>query len=155
MEQKTPHRGDAACGGDHFFHGTVGSAGASARYAAVLDVGGRVGLAFMTISFLVYATGIAPGFVPVEDLPNYWGMKADQFTAAIGAPTGWGWLEYLSKGDYLGFLGISFLAGLPLVCQLAIIPVLAKKRELAFVVIAVLQAFLFMLAASGMVTGLG
>ncbi len=154
MEEQAPTKGDATCDGDHLPLGTVGSAGAPARYAAVLDVGGRIGLAILTISFLAYATGIVPGFVPVEDLPNYWGMRADQFTAAIGAPTGWGWLEHLDKGDYFSLLSISLLAGLPLACQLAIIPALAKKRELTFLVIAVLQSLLFMLAASGMVTGL-
>jgi hypothetical protein len=63
--------------------------------------------------------------------------------------TGWSWLKNIGKGDYMNFVGIAILAGLTIVCYLAIIPTLMKKKDTAYLVIAVAEVLVLTLAASG------
>ncbi len=118
-------------------------------YAKILNTGMWIGLAVLTTTFLMYVFGVLPNFVPINDLPKYWTMKASTFIHELHAPTGWGWLSYLGKGDYLNFVGIAMLAGLTILCYLSIIPALARKKDRAYLVIAILEVAVLLLAASG------
>jgi len=62
---------------------------------------------------------------------------------------GWSWLKNISKGDYMNFIGIAILAGLTIVCYAAIIPTLMKKKDTAYLVIAIAEVLVLTLAASG------
>jgi uncharacterized membrane protein len=119
-------------------------------YANILNIGMWLGLAVLTITFLMYMFGVLSNFVPIEDLPKYWGMKAKDYIHTLHAPTGWAWLTYVGKGDYLNFVGISILAGLTILCYLAIIPTLSRKKDSAYLVIAVFEVVVLLLAASGL-----
>jgi len=119
-------------------------------YATILNFGMWLGLAVLTVTFLMYAFGVLPNFVPIEDLPNQWGKKAHEFIHDLQAPTGWGWLSFLGKGDYLNFVGIAMLAGLTIVCYLAIIPTLLRKKDTAYLIIAIVEVLVLTLAASGL-----
>jgi hypothetical protein len=68
---------------------------------------------------------------------------------------GWSWLKNIGKGDYMNFVGIAILAGLSIVCYLAIIPTLMKKKDTAYLVIAVVEVLVLTLAASGILKGGG
>ena len=37
--------------------------------------------------------------------------------------TGWSWVSNLGEGDMLNFVGIAFLAGVTIICYLAIVPI--------------------------------
>lgn len=119
-------------------------------YANILNTGMWLGLAVLTVTFLMYVFGVLPNFVPIEDLPKYWSMKAADYNHALNAPTGWGWLAFVGKGDYLNFVGIAMLAGLTILCYLAIIPTLSRKKDTAYLVIAVAEVAVLLLAASGL-----
>ncbi|HUJ17485.1 MAG TPA: hypothetical protein VL197_05785 [Nitrospirota bacterium] len=118
-------------------------------YANILNIGMWLGLAVLTITFLMYAFGVLPNFVPINDLPNYWGMKAKDYIHTMHAPTGWGWLSLVGKGDYLNFVGIAMLAGLTILCYLSIMPTLTRKKDTAYLVIAIVEVAVLVLAASG------
>lgn len=118
-------------------------------YANILNVGMWIGLAILTVSFLMYIFGVLPNFVPIDDLPRYWTMTAADYNHTLNAPTGWGWLAYVGKGDYLNFVGIAILAGLTILCYLSIIPTLARKKDTAYLVIALAEVAVLLLAASG------
>jgi hypothetical protein len=110
-------------------------------YARWLDVGTRIGIIALIISFLVYALGLLEPLVPPQELVRLWGLPVDQYVAAIGGPTGWGWLAHLGKGDYLNIGGIALLTALTVVCYARIIPVLPRlQATLAIIQIAVLLA---------------
>jgi hypothetical protein len=81
-------------------------------YANILNKGMWIGLAVVIATFFVYISGVLPRFVPIEDLPKYWGMKVSEFNHALNAPTGWGWTALVGTGYYLNFIGIAMLAGL-------------------------------------------
>jgi hypothetical protein len=124
-------------------------------YAKVLNIGMWLGLAVLAASFLVYISGVLPTHVPIQDLPKYWGMRAHDFNVAMNAPTGWGWTGMIGKGDYLNFVGIAMLSGLTVLCYLVILPILKRKKDTAYVVIAAAEVLVLVLAASGILKGGG
>ena len=119
-------------------------------YANVLNIGMWFGLALLIITFGVYLAGILPSYVPINELPNYWGMRVHDFNEKLHAPTGWGWAGLIGKGDYLNFIGIAILSGLTILCYLVILPILARKKDRAYVVIAIVEVLVLALAASGL-----
>jgi hypothetical protein len=119
-------------------------------YAKVLNFGMWLGLAVLIVTFFVYLSGIMPTFVKIDDLPKYWTMRVHDYNVALNAPTGWGWATFVGKGDYLNFVGIAMLSGLTILCYLVILPILIKKKDTAYVVIAIAEVLVLSLAASGL-----
>lgn len=119
-------------------------------YAGVLNIGMWFGLAILVITFFVYISGVFPTFVPIDDLPKYWTMRVHDYNVALNAPTGWGWTALAGKGDYLNFVGIVMLSGLTILCYMAILPILYRKKDTAYVVIAIAEILVLSLAASGL-----
>jgi len=68
---------------------------------------------------------------------------------------GWNWLKNISKGDYMNFVGIAILAGLTIACYLAIIPTLMRKKDTAYLILAIAEVLVLTLAASGILKGGG
>jgi hypothetical protein len=62
------------------------------RYARLLDWGTRAGLLLLVASFVAYVSGLLPGVVPVDRLPELWSLPVAQFQARTQMPGGWGWL---------------------------------------------------------------
>lgn len=126
-------------------------------YANILNKGMWFGLALLIITFIIYIAGVLPSHVPIEDLSKtppgsqvpYWSMRAHDFNQALNIPTGWGWIALAGKGDYLNFIGIAMLAGLTVLCYSAILPILIRKKETPYVIIAIIEIAVLALAASG------
>ncbi len=123
------------------------------RYARLLDWGTRVGLLILVASFVAYVSGLLPGMVPVDRLPELWSLPVAQFQARTQMPGGWGWLALLGHGDVLGLLGIALLAGVSIPCLLALVPIYAARGEKAYVAICLLEVAVVALAASGLLSG--
>jgi hypothetical protein len=119
-------------------------------YAGILGIGMWFGLALLVITFFVYISGVLPTFVPISDLPKYWTMRVHDFNQVLHAPTGWGWAAFVGKGDYLNFIPIAILAGLTILCYLVILPILARKKDTPYMVIAIVEVLVLALAASGL-----
>ncbi len=119
-------------------------------YAKVLNRGMWFGLALLVITFFVYISGVLPTHVPINDLPKYWTMRVHDFNVALNAPTGWHWTALVGKGDYLNFVGIAILSGLTILCYLVILPILARKKDTAYVGIGIVEVLVLALAASGL-----
>ncbi len=118
-------------------------------YAKVLDSGMKLGLLAITLTFVVYMTGLLVPHVPVHQLPKYWAMPVKQYLAVAGIHPGWTWLAMLGKGDFLNFIGIAFLAGVTITCLFPIIPIFLRKGDKVYAAIAVLEIMVLVLAASG------
>jgi len=119
------------------------------EYAALLNIGMKLGMLMLLVTFAMYVFGIAAPQVPVEKLPHYWTMSVSEYTAEAGVKTGWGWLSSIGKGDFMNFIGIAFLSGVTIVCYLRIIPTLLKKGDRVYAVLAALEVLILTLAASG------
>ena len=129
-------------------------------YAKILQTGMYIGLALLLVTFALYTSGIVQPAVPVEQLPDYWEMNVHDYLEATNHDhlhrehpvSGWSWLSVLGKGDYLNFLGIALLSAVTIVCFVGIVPTLLRKKDKAYVVMALLEAAILTLAASGLLT---
>jgi hypothetical protein len=129
-------------------------------YAKILQAGMYAGLALLLVTFVLYTSGIVQPAVPVEQLPDYWTMSVQDYLEATNHDhlhrehpvSGWSWLSVLGKGDYLNFLGIALLSAVTIVCFLGIVPTLIRKKERAYVVMALLEVVILTLAASGILS---
>jgi len=118
-------------------------------YAKLLDLGMKIGLLSLVVTFVIYLSGILTPHIPVGDLPKFWGMSVHKYLEATGIHPGWSWLSMVGKGDFLNFTGIAFLAGVTLLCYVRIIPILFRKKDTVYGVIAILEVVVLALAASG------
>lgn len=124
-------------------------------YAKILEKGMQVGLAGLVITFVIYMTGVMPATIPVDEVSRYWGMSVHDYLGATGMQPGWAWLNHVGSGDFINFIPIAVLAGATILCYLAIIPVLLKKKDKVYAAIAVLEVLVLVLAASGVLKGGG
>lgn len=118
-------------------------------YAKLLDIGMKIGLLMLVISFAIYIFGIFTPHVPVNDLPRYWSMSVKDYLKATDIHTGWSWLYMLGKGDFLNFMGIAFLSAVTIFCYLRIIPILFRKKDTVYGILAIIEVLVLVLAASG------
>ena len=112
----------------------------------------RSGLALLVVSFIAYVLGWLPAFVPLEDLPKIWGLSTTEYLQQTHAPTGWDWLAQTAHGDYAGLVGIAWLSGCSLLCLLAIMPIYARRKDWAFVMICIAALIVQLVAASGILS---
>ncbi len=119
-------------------------------YAKVLNIGMWFGLLVLVVTFFAYISGSISCFVSIEDLPKYWTMKAKDYIHACSAPTGWGWTGHIGRGDYMNFIGIVILSGLTILCYLVVLPILIRKKDRPYVIIAIAEIAVLVLAASGL-----
>ncbi len=122
-------------------------------YAKTLDIGMKVGLSTLLITFFIYVTGIFEPHIPLSELPKYWALPVDRYLAETKLGAGWSWLAQIGKGDSLNFLGIAFLAGLTIIAYLTLIPILIKKKDKVYLFLAVIEVMVLLLAASGVLSG--
>jgi hypothetical protein len=122
-------------------------------YARWLDRGTRIGLAALIAAFLAYAFQLIEPFVPLASLAAWWGLPADRYLALAGAPTGWAWLRFAGRADYLNLLAVTALSMVPVVCYLRIVPLLWRRGERLHAAIAVAQIVVLVAAASGLIAG--
>jgi hypothetical protein len=127
-------------------------------YAKVLGIGMSIGLVTLFITFGLYVSGILAPAVPLDEVPNYWNQGVDEYLEVVNrnylhmehSPTGWAWITMLAKGDFLNFVGIAILAGITIICYLAIVPTLLRKKDGAYLTMAIVEALVLALAASGL-----
>lgn len=118
-------------------------------YAKLLDIGMKAGLVLITVTFIIYLSGVLAPHVPVNDLPKYWNMPVHEYLKATNIHNGWSWLSMVGKGDFLNFIGIAFLAGITVLCFIRVIPILFKKKDTLYGVFAIIEVLVLVLAASG------
>jgi hypothetical protein len=124
---------------------------AQQRYARLLALGSRFGLAVLVASFVAYVSGLIAPVVALEALPSVWSQPVAQYLKVTGLPTGWGWLALADHGDVLNLVGIALLASCSLPCLLAVIPCYARERDRAFMLLCALEVLVLVFAASGII----
>jgi hypothetical protein len=116
-------------------------------YIRALRIWTRVALILLLASFAIYALGLMTPAVPMDELPRYWSLGADEFVQQTGLPTGWEWTSRLYQSDVLSIISAVFLAAVTGICLLSILPSFLKTRDWAYVAIVILQVILFIVAA--------
>ena len=126
-------------------------------YAKVLQIGMYIGLVILFVTFGVYVSGIMAPAVPLDQVSNYWHLGVHEYLETVNQthlhmahpPRGWAWVTMLGKSDFLNFIGIAILGGITIICYLAIVPTLLRKKDNAYVAMALLEVLVLALAASG------
>jgi len=125
------------------------------RYAGILEKGMYAGLVCLFVTFALYVSGIMTPYIPLSDLPEYWSMRVGheegEYLHEAKIPAGWGWLRMLGYGDFLNFVGIAVLAGVSVLCYVAIIPLLVKQKDFIYAALALLEVLILVVAASGII----
>ena len=129
-------------------------------YAAILEKGMYAGLALMVITFALYVLGVMPSIVPVDEISIYWSQPVHDYLVAINTnflhwetlPTGWSWMRLLGYGDFLNFLPIAILSGITILCYIVITPGLFARKDKAMAIMAIAEAVILTLAASGLLS---
>lgn len=103
----------------------------------------------MTITYFLYVTQLITPYIPIQDIPKYWSLPANEFAKHTGNPAGWGWFPLLGKGDFLNFAGISLLGTLTIIGFLTLVPAYIKKKDWSYLTITILEIVILILAASG------
>jgi len=124
-------------------------------YANLLEKGMYLGLLILLITYLLYVFGIMKPYIPVNDVPKYWTMGVSDYLHHCNIQAGWAWIRMVYYGDFINFVGIAMLAGVTLVCFLAIVPVLWKNGDKLYAYFGLLEALILGLAASGILSGGG
>jgi hypothetical protein len=119
-------------------------------YANLLFYGSWGAIAILMVTFFVYVTGAFESYIPINEVSQYWSMPVSQYVHEANIPIGWGWATLLGKGDFLNFIGIVLLAGMTIVCFLVILPSYVKQKDIAFVVLVILEVLVLCLGASGL-----
>jgi hypothetical protein len=119
------------------------------RYAKILERGMQLGLLLLVITFPLYLFGVLTPHVPLEKMPEYWTLDTHEYLEKAGVGTGWSWISLLGRGDYLNFAGIAILASVTVICYLSVIPLLIKRKDFVYALLAVVQVAILLLAASG------
>ncbi|MDH3851301.1 MAG: DUF1634 domain-containing protein [Syntrophobacteria bacterium] len=118
-------------------------------YADLLFYGSWGAIAILLITFFVYVSGVFESYIPINEISQYWSMPVSQYVHEANIPIGWGWATLLGKGDFLNFIGIVLLAGMTIVCYIVILPYYIKQKDIAFVVLIILEVLVLCLGASG------
>lgn len=118
-------------------------------YAKILEKGMLVGLGILFITFAIYAFGIMKPYIPLNEISSYWGTNVTEYLHNTGIEPGWTWVTMLKYGDFINFIGIAILAGVTVLCYLVIIPTLLRKKDVVYAVLALLEALILAVAASG------
>jgi hypothetical protein len=127
-------------------------------YANILEKGMMIGLILMFITFALYVFGIMPSVVPLDKIADYWNQPVHLYLEVIKTdflnwehhPTGWTWLRLIGNGDFLNFVPIAILSGVTIVCYLSIVPGLFRRGDKAYAIMALAEAAILALAASGL-----
>ena len=118
-------------------------------YAGWLANGTRAGFLVLVATYFLYVSELVPADVPLERLPELWGLPLDEYLAATKAPTGWRWLARIHLGDLMNLAGVAILAACTLACYLRVLPIFARQGEGAFVAVCVAEEIVLLAAASG------
>jgi len=118
-------------------------------YANVLSIGAWTGIAIMTVTYILYVTGIIPPHVDVNLIVDNWDKGVSQYRHITDSPQGWNWVLLLGKGDFLNFVGMVLLALMTILCYLIILKGYLVRKNFAYAVICILEVTVLALAASG------
>lgn len=125
----------------------------SLRYAVLLGWSTRLGVLALLLGFVAYISGILPAHVSLDELPGLWGLPVNEYLQRTNTPMGWGWLALAHRGDMSNLVGIALLAGSSMAPLLGLMLLYAKRKDMAYAVICAIIFLVFLLAASGLLTG--
>jgi hypothetical protein len=124
-------------------------------YANLLVIGVWLGLLTLTVTYVIYLTGILTPHIDISVIPTLWGKGVTEYLEITHSPHGWGWTSLLNKGDFLNYLGFAFLALMTVFCFFVLLRGYIRQKNWIYAIIALLEILVLSLAASGLLGGGG
>jgi hypothetical protein len=121
-------------------------------YARVLGVAVLTGFVLLFAGFIVYTLGIVPSRVSVDEVPELWHLSARELAARTSRGTGWEWTRQLAQGDQIAFAALVYFPASALVLVLIAGFLYSRQGTRNYAVIAVLEAVVLFVAASGILS---
>jgi hypothetical protein len=118
-------------------------------YAKLLEKGMYLGLALLLVTFLLYASSIMKPYIPLSDVSKYWSHSVYDYLHMANVKAGWSWINMLHYGDFVNFIPIAILGGITIFCYLSIIPTLLRNGDKVYAILALIEAVILTVAASG------
>ena len=118
-------------------------------YADVLLIGVWVGIFILFVTYFIYVLGLVSPHVDIELIPQLWGNGVHEYLEATHSPSGWGWVSFLHRSDFMTFVGLSLLALLTIVCYLILVKGYIRKRDWIYSILCILEIIVLSVAASG------
>ncbi|RLI77187.1 hypothetical protein DRP05_10920 [Archaeoglobales archaeon] len=118
-------------------------------YAKILHYCSIVTLLLLTLTFVVYVTGAISPYIPPEKLFEFLTYESDEIIKKTEMPIGWEWIGLVGYSDMLLYALLSFLALSTVLCYASILPILVKKKEKVYVIIALLEIIVLLFVSSG------
>ena len=119
-------------------------------YANILVIGVWLGLALLFVTYAIYLSGLMPSHVDMSLVTGNWHKGVNEYLEITHSPHGWGWVSLLGKGDFLNYIGFSFLALLTVFCYLVLLKGYIAKKDWIYAVIVFFEILVLSLAASGL-----
>ena len=119
-------------------------------YANILVIGVWIGLMLLFVTYAVYLLGILPSHVDISLVTGNWDKGVHEYLEITNSPQGWGWIYLLGCGDFLNYIGFTFLALMTIFCYLVLLKGYIAKKDWIYAIIAFLEIFVLSLAASGL-----
>lgn len=123
------------------------------RYAEVLHWIALIGLVLLVATFALYLSGLIPPLVEPSEVTQMWHLSAEEYTETNNIPTGWGWIQEIVHGDMLAFASLVLLASGTIICFIITLFSFLKDKDWIYSGIIILEIFVLLLAASGLVAG--
>lgn len=121
------------------------------KYANLLLYGAWTGIVILSVTFLLYVTGIMPSYVEPSQMQQYWGMKSSDYLQLANVQQGWAWLSMLRYGDFVTLIGIALLGMLTVLGYLVILlPAYLAKKDNIYSAIVAVEIVVLVTAASGL-----
>ena len=121
-------------------------------YAILLGWLVKIGLAAMFISFAIHFSGILPTSLDLARTTDFFHLSAAEFAEQTGGQTGWDWIRAIGDPRFLSFAAIViFPAGMVLVITLAGVFYITHRNR-TYALLAWLEAFVLIVAATGFFT---
>lgn len=122
------------------------------RYAMVLQILAPIGLGILIIGYLIHILGFSRPFIPMNEMPLYWGQNSHEFVESTGRISGWSRFGESGYAEKIGFSGLAILASVTLAAFLAILPDFIRNKNHFYTALALLQILVLIFSASGWIT---
>uniref|UniRef100_A0A7J2TJM3 DUF1634 domain-containing protein n=1 Tax=Archaeoglobus fulgidus TaxID=2234 RepID=A0A7J2TJM3_ARCFL len=120
-------------------------------YAKILWYGTIISIVAISVAYIVYVAGILPHYVEFDRIIELWGEKSHKFVEETNTPIGWGWIGLIGYGDFINLLLLAFLSFLTIICYIAITPVFLARKDIVYLLIALVEIVVLVLSASGLI----
>jgi hypothetical protein len=124
-------------------------------YAKTLDFVSHAIILVMAVGYLFYLMQLLPLTVPIETVAGNWHLSASVLQSKIHNYCGWSCflsLPVLLHGDALSYASVVFLSMGTMICLATAALVFFSEKNHLFLTITILQVFVLLVAASGIMT---